>query len=129
MKPLQESLASRIARDNRPLHEWADDIGRLRAHLYEKDSELSRRLEKFLVNMVFAAADLDCIGTNDPTAPAVGAPTEDVLAYFFRLWPKDGSEFRRLIARADQLLGRRRVLEVLGMTEGSSKAAESQRRE
>ena len=116
MKPVQESIADLIAHDRRPVHEWAESMERLRSQLYERDPKISRELDNLIQSISSSAADLDCIGTDDPSAPRVGAPTDEVLAYFFRRWPEEGSEFRRLIARTDQLLGRRRLLEVLGST-------------
>jgi hypothetical protein len=86
---------------------------RLRAQLYAKDAELSRELDAAIRRLESAAADLDCIGHGDPTTPAVGAPTNEVLAYLFRRSPETAHAFRRLITRADQLLGRRAVLAIL----------------
>ena len=106
MKASQESVADYLARDARPVHEWAQRMGRLQVLLYERDAELSRWLELFVRSIESFAANLDCVGTDDPAAPAVGASTQAVLGYLFGRWPERGAEFRKLISHADQLLGR-----------------------
>jgi hypothetical protein len=83
---------------------------RLRAQLYERAPQLNRDLDVLIQRLESAAADLDWIGHGDPNAPRVGAPTKEVLAYLFKQWPATAHEFRRLITRADQVLGRRAVL-------------------
>lgn len=112
MKHTQVTIAEQIASDTRPIEEWVTRLERLAAILYEHDSELSRRAENLVRSLAATAADLDCIGTDDRSAPAVGASARDVLAYVFRRWPEEGVEFKRLISRADQLLGRERLLTV-----------------
>ena len=113
IKQTQEPIAVQLIHDSGPVHEWAMRIDRLRALLYERDADMSRRLEVLLRGIQFFAADLDCIGFDDPTAPPSGSSTQEVLSYLFRVSPENGSEFQKIIARADQLLGRARLLEVL----------------
>jgi hypothetical protein len=113
MKPAQISVAEQIANDFSPVHEWAQRMERLVPRLYEHDLELSRKIEVLIGHIASSAADLDCIGTDDPAAPKVGSPAREVLAYFFRRWPEEGAEFRRLLSRADQLIGRRDLLEIV----------------
>jgi hypothetical protein len=109
----QEPVAERLWKDERPVHQWAESMRRLRAQLYAKDAELSRELDVAIQRLEFAAADLACIGHGDPTTPAAGAPAKEVLSYLFKRWPERAHEFRRLITRADQVLGRRAVLAML----------------
>jgi hypothetical protein len=111
MKPTQESIAQRLINDSRPVHEWSGSVGRLTALLYEHDPGLSRQLEILLRGIESFAGNLDCVGTDDPTAPAIGAPAREVLSYLFRVSPENLHEFQRIITRADQLLGRARLLE------------------
>ena len=112
-KAAQESIADYLARDIRPVHEWAQSMGRLPPCVYEQDAQLSRRMESFIRDITSSAANLDCIGTDDPTAPPVGSSTRAVLAYMFRRRPERAAEFKKLIARADQLLGRRTLLHLM----------------
>jgi hypothetical protein len=86
---------------------------RLRSQLYQYDPELSRELDLVIQRLESDAAELDCIGHGDPTAPAAGAPTKEVLAYLFNRSPENAHKFRQLITRADQMLGRRTVLAIL----------------
>ncbi len=113
MKAAQESLADYLAHDMRPVHEWTHSMTRLPARLYERDAQLSRRMERFIRDIDSSAADLDCIGTDDPTAPPLGSSTCAVLAYLFKRWPEQAAEFRRLMSRADQLLGRQTLLQLI----------------
>jgi hypothetical protein len=109
----QASTADVLAADPRPISEWAVAMDGLVPLIYEDDPELSRRLEVVLRRLRSVAANLDCIGTDDAAAPRVGAPARDVLTYWFDRWPEDGAEFHRVIARIDQVVGRRRLLELL----------------
>lgn len=112
MKHTETTIADQIAHDTRPIPEWVECMSRLPADLYERDPELSRRAEKLIRRLASTAANLDCIGTDDPSAPQVGSAAHLVLAYIFRRWPKDYAEYRKVISRADQLLGRRRLTHV-----------------
>lgn len=109
----QQSIAERLAGDARPVADWAEGMHRLRARLYPLDADLSRELDDFVRRLESSSADLACIGYDDPAAPHGGAPAKDVLAYLFARWPDWAHEYRRVMTRADQLLGRRQLLEVL----------------
>jgi hypothetical protein len=113
MKHEQHSIAARVASDRRPVHEWAAGLRRLCGRLYEVDPDLCQQVEKLIDRIASSAADLDCLGHGDATAPPVGAPTQDVLRYLFRIWPEVESELRKLITRADQVLGRSYLLKHL----------------
>src|ERR1044071_6004514 len=97
MRDPQQPIADRFVGDLRPVHEWAETMTRLAPLLYERDPELSRDVEAVFRRLAWLAADFDCIGTDDPAAPPVGAPARAVLAYLFRRWPERAAEYRRVI--------------------------------
>ena len=106
----QSSLIELLIDDERPVQDWAEGLLSLPPRIYPRDDQLARDLERAIKHFVFAAADLDCIGTDDPTAPPLGASTRQVLPYLFRRWPDMGADLNRLVSQAAQILGRRAVL-------------------
>ena len=111
--PRQQSLFELITTDNRPIDAWLASMERLIPVLYPHDQALSRELELAVRRLRGNASDLDCARTDDPSAPQDGAPAAEFLAWFFANQPESGSAFRRLLTRADQLLGRPLLLKTL----------------
>jgi hypothetical protein len=68
-------------------------MARLVTPLYPLDAQLSHRIELFLRDIDSFAANLDCIGTDDPAAPPLGSSTRAVLAYLFGHEPEKAAEF------------------------------------
>jgi hypothetical protein len=120
MKQTQKSIAMQLINDPRPVDDWAKSIDPLRALLYEHEPDMSRRLEVLLRRIESFAGDLDCVGADDPTAPPLGASAQELLSYLFRVSPEKKREFQKIITRADQLLGRARLLEVTIATSHTS---------
>ena len=85
--------------------------------VYARDADLARDFERAVERLVSMAANLDCIGTDDPTAPPLGAPARDVLSYFLRD-AETRAHLNRLVTRVDQLAGRRRVLAITNAGHG-----------
>jgi hypothetical protein len=100
-------------RDKRPVQEWAAAIKKLIPKLYPRDAATARELEEAIERLAGDAASLDCIGTDDPTAPEIGAATDRVTEYLFRRWPERGHHLGKALARADQVLGRREFLNTI----------------
>lgn len=109
-RPKQATLLDLLAHDRRPVSEWAASLSALSPLLYPHDAKVSADLANAIRRIVSDAANLDCIRTDDRTAPPIGAPAEDVLEYLFRRWPETRHELNRLLTQADQRLGRREVL-------------------
>lgn len=106
----QTSIGELLASDVCPVHDWATRLERLVPALYPHDAVLARELELTIRELASTAADLDCIGTDDPAAPRPDAPANVILGYLFARWPAGRTSFQRLIARADQALGRAALL-------------------
>jgi hypothetical protein len=113
-RPLkQHSVVDQLLDDDRPVDVWVDHAMRLVPLVYVRDADLAPRLERLLRSLRGQAADLVCIGTDDPSAPPVGASTRDVLGYFFRERDAFTHEYRHTFARVDQLLGRQTLLAIM----------------
>ncbi|HVR39942.1 MAG TPA: hypothetical protein VMU84_12670 [Thermoanaerobaculia bacterium] len=95
---MQESVLERITADKRPITEWIDDALGIVPRLYEHDPELSRRAERVLHGIASSAANLDCIRTDDRSAPMTDAPAEAILRYLFARWPETRKELSRVVA-------------------------------
>ena len=107
----QHSIAEQIVELDLDLHEWTVRVSKLIPAVYPHDAALSVELQRIISDL--STIDLACIGTDDPTAPPPDASARDILRYQFRRWPEKYAEFSRVIARADQLLGRRRMLAII----------------
>lgn len=110
MKAAQRPVFDVLIHDQRPIHLWVQCLLALSHRVYPQDSVLAAQLEAALNEIRSTAANLDCIGTDDPEAPAVGAPAQNVLGYFFSRWPEMRSNLNRLMSRADQILGRQQIV-------------------
>lgn len=114
----QATLIEILADDSRSVQEWADGVRSLARQLYEHDPELTRALEKFAAKVTSIAGDLVCLGTEDPTAPPLGANTREVLALLFRRCPPMRADLNRNLTRAAQCVGRAVVLAAVGRRSG-----------
>jgi hypothetical protein len=103
---MQESILEELLRDDRPVDEWIRNATTLVGRVYEHDAALARQLEVLLQQLDSTASNLDCIGTDDPTAPPNGASTREVLPYLFRRYDELHRDYRRIFARVDQIVGR-----------------------
>ena len=115
MKRQQKTPLELAICDKRPFREWAAGVKRLVPNVYEHDEALARKLEAVIGYLARIAADLDCIGTDDPTAPEFGDPADRVVEYLFRRSPEKAHELGHALARADQILGRRQFLGIIGI--------------
>jgi hypothetical protein len=111
----QKSTFDLIVQDQRPMEEWLDSMTRLVPELYRHDAALSRELGALIGKFRWTAHSLECARTDDPSTPEVNAAASTFLE-----WRLDGDSplaaaLRRAISRADQLLGRRALLALLGL--------------
>jgi hypothetical protein len=115
MKAMSQRLVTEeVVQSAEPVGIWAERASRVVSLVYEKDAELSRRLQAVVQRLEFAAADLACIGTEDPSAPQLGAATSTVVPYLLARFPELEREFRQVFIRVDQLLGRHELRRLLG---------------
>ena len=111
---VQVPVVETIFQTEQPVRVWASNATRLVARVYERDPALSRRLELLIRKLTSAAADLDCIGYGDPSAPSVGASTQTVVAYLNSRVPDLKRDLNQVFAQVDQVLGRREFLSIMG---------------
>jgi hypothetical protein len=105
----QLPVSQAVALDTCPIQDWIGRFMLLVPMLYPADAALAKELGLALQDLSSSAADLDCIGTDDASAPPVDGPADEVLAYFFRRYPETRA-LQRLISRADQVLGRQTLM-------------------
>jgi hypothetical protein len=110
----QRSIFEILIDDRRPMHEWLAAIERIVPAVYPYDAELSRELEAALGRLSWNAATLDCARVDDPATPDPDATAAELLHWSFDESSR-AAALRRLITRADQLLGRHRLLEIAGV--------------
>lgn len=110
----QRLVTEEVAQSNEPVHIWAERASKVVSLVYERDAELSRRLQLVIQYIRSTASDLDCIGADDHSAPRFDAATSEVVPYLLGCFPRLRREFRQVFTRVDQLLGRHELRRLMG---------------
>lgn len=95
--------------------DWLTAVERLVPAVYPHDEALSRGLELELRKMRWSWGDLECYRVEDPSTPDPDAPASDFLKWIAASQPERYARLRRLVAHADQLLGRTALREITSM--------------
>jgi hypothetical protein len=84
--------------------------------LYPDDPDLGEELRVEAKLLEYLLSDRSCIETDHPSLPAADAPASAFVEWLAQVWQKESS-LSHAIARADQLLGRSRLLACFQRTE------------
>ena len=105
---LVEGLAQKLPQPT----QWVGFLERLVPAVYESDPDLSSQCKRARDDFDYFVKDIDCIDYDEHFPKPITARV--AIDYLYGKGSRHGVDLRRMLAKADQILGRQRVLELAG---------------